>query len=192
METNNNQFEMYEMIKSNRMVMYSKPRRYFNREGRSGSPLKFLFLVEVIVFLILVFAAGSVNAQVASAGNILQANNSESGSITEYTTVYNSGKVFLNWSASNEQADCVYIIERSPDGVEFESIGVKEGIGTDVELFYSWMDNTPLEGFSYYRVKKITRDGTQFFSATNTIINQGTVFTPQENYAKSETEKKSK
>ena len=186
MENNSSQVEMYEMIRNNRLAIYSKPRRYFNREGRKGSPLKFLFLVEVIVFLILAFAAGSVNAQMFSSGNILQADQSGASAITEYTTVFNSGKVFLNWSASNEQADCVYIIERSPDGVQFESVGVKEGIGTDVELFYSWMDNKPLEGFSYYRVKKITRDGTQFFSATNTVINQGTVFTPEENYAKTE------
>ena len=77
---------------------------------------------------------------------------------------------------------------RFQDLGQFESVGVKEGIGTNVELFYSWMDQTPPAGFAYYRVKKITRDGTQFYSATNTVINQGSSFNPKTNYAQGKPE----
>ena len=123
-------------------------------------------------------------AQQNSPNQILAANTMpDQGSIINYTTVYNSGKVFLNWTAKNEPADCIYIIERSADAREFQSVGVKEGIGTSIELFYSWMDESPPSGFSYYRVKKIARDGTQFYSQVNAVINQGSSYNPKANYA---------
>ncbi|MBL7914834.1 MAG: hypothetical protein BWY67_01421 [Bacteroidetes bacterium ADurb.Bin397] len=177
--------ELYQMIRENRMAMYSKPRRYYNREGEKGSAFKFLFLVEVMVFFMLAFAAGNVMAQEVQQSPMMHASaySQQSTNIYNYTTVYNSGKVFLNWTAKEEPADCIYIVERSADGRQFESVGVKEGIGTNVELFYSWMDHNPPGGFAYYRVKKIAKDGTQFYSATNTIINQGSSFNPKSNYA---------
>jgi hypothetical protein len=197
MNTQTESTEIYQTIKENRMAMYSKSRRYFNREGVKGSAFRFLFLVEVMVFMLIMGATGMANAQEAETKALMQAsaNSTQSSNIFNYTTVYNSGKVFVNWTAKDEQADCIYIIERSGDGRQFESVGVKEGIGTPMELFYSWMDHTPPAGFAYYRVKKITSDGTQFFSATNTIINQGSSFDQKSNYARgdnneTETEKK--
>jgi hypothetical protein len=184
METRTDNMEMYDLIRENRLAMYSKPRRYFNRDGSKGSAFKFLFLVEVIVFMILVFAATTVNAQQVAGNSMLQTEHTFNSSISNYTTVYNSGKVFLNWSAMNEQADCIYIVERSSNGTEFDAVGVREGIGTSVELFYSWIDNEPPAGFSYYRIKKITKDGTQFFSATNSVINQGSSFNSLDNQAR--------
>ena len=185
MTTQNESMEFYNMIKENRMAMYSKPRRYYNRDGEAGSSFRFLFLVEVLVFFMLISLSGKVLAQEATTAPMMQAASysQQATSIFNYTTIYNSGKVFLNWTAKDEPADCIYIVERSSDGRQFESVGVKEGIGTNVELFYSWMDRTPPAGFAYYRVKKITKDGTQFYSATNTIINQGSSFNPKANYA---------
>lgn len=185
MSTQSDSIEFYNTIKANRMMMYSKPRRYYNRDGEKGSSFRFLFLVEVMVFFMLFSFAQNVLAQEAQSTPMVQdaSYTQQSTSIFNYTTIYNSGKVFLNWTAKEEPADCIYIVERSSDGRQFESVGVKEGIGTNVELFYSWMDQAPPAGFAYYRVKKITRDGTQFYSATNTIINQGSTFNPKSSYA---------
>ena len=61
-----------------------------------------------------------------------------------------------------------------------KSVGVKEGIGAEIELYYSWIDNTPPAGFSFYRVKKITKEGQQLYSAVNSILNQSSNFN---NYA---------
>lgn len=185
MTTQNEDMVFYNMIKENRMTMYSKSRRYYNRDGVSGSSFRFLFLVEVMVFFMLITLSGKLLAQEATTAPMVQAAaySQQATSIFNYTTVYNSGKVFLNWTAKDEPADCIYIVERSSDGRQFESVGVKEGIGTNVELFYSWMDQAPPAGFAYYRVNKITKDGTQFYSATNTIINQGSSFNPKSNYA---------
>ena len=53
MTTQNESMEFYNLIRENRMAMYSKPRRYYNRDGEQGSAFKFLFLVEVMVFFML-------------------------------------------------------------------------------------------------------------------------------------------
>lgn len=185
--------EFYKMIKQNRMAMYSSPKRYYNRDGQNGSTFKFLFLVEAIAFILMLVSAGSSLAQQTDPNQMLLASNTASaGTISNYTTVYNSGKVFLNWTARNEPADCIYIVERSIDGRDYQSVGVKEGIGTAIELFYSWMDDTPPDGFAYYRVKKIAKDGTQFYSSVNAVINQGSSYNPKTNYAQGANQPKGK
>lgn len=190
MKTNNDSIENYDLIRENRMMMYSNPKRYYNRDGQNGSAFKFLFLVEIIAFLILVAAAGSAAAQSKDNNPMVSASIEQKElNIHNYQTVYNSGKVFLSWTSKNEPEDCIYIVERSADGAHFESVGVKEGIGADIELYYSWIDSKPPAGFGYYRVKKITKEGMQLFSTVNTIINQSTNFN---NYAQGEDEDKDK
>ena len=179
--------DAYRLAFENRLLMYNKPYRYYNRERRKGTALKYLFLVYAVAFLLIAMAAGTAWSQESqNAENMLLANNQafSAGTIQNYTTVYNSGKVFLNWTAKNEPSDCIYIVERSQDGKDFSSVGIKEGIGTEIELFYSWMDDSPPDGFAYYRVKKITRDGTQFYSAANPVINMGSSYNPKVNYAR--------
>lgn len=146
---------------------------------------RWLLSGSILAFICMLNTSGVV-AQEAKSAPMVQAPGYAQHNINifNYTTVYNSGKVFVNWTAKDEQADCIYIVERSSDGRKFESVGVKEGIGTSLELFYSWMDHTPPAGFAYYRVKKITKDGSQLYSSTNTIINQGSSFDQKSNYAK--------
>lgn len=137
------------------------------------------------------FANSAASAQQASANPMVQSGLHNTANINNYTTIFNSGKVFVNWTAKNEANDCIYIVERSADGSNFESVGVKEGVSSEMELFYSWMDSTPPAGFAYYRVKKITHDGLQLFSATGTIINQGSgLDNNKTNYAKGNPEVK--
>ena len=184
--------EFYKIVRENRLAMYSKPRRYYNRDGIKGSAIKFLFFVQAIIFFLMMVTVKSATGQAAADQPMLTASaNQEGANIFNYTTIYNSGKVFLNWTARNEAADCIYLVERSTDGRVYESVGIKEGIGTSVELFYSWMDQTPPVGYAFYRVKKITKEGTQYYSSTNAVINQGA--SDKSNYAsgkKEEPEKK--
>jgi hypothetical protein len=178
------QMEFYKMVRENRIALYSKPRRYYNRDGIKGSAIKFLFFVQAIIFFLMLITVRNAAGQQAGRQPIVTANVAQNGSnIYNYTTTYNSGKVFLNWTAKNETADCIYIVERSQDGSKYDAVGLKEGIGTNVELFYSWLDNEPPAGYSFYRVKKIAKDGGQYFSSVNSIINQGSSFDPKQNYA---------
>ena len=181
--------DFYKTIRENRMMMYNKPKRYYNRDEQKGSAFKFLFLIESIVFILLMAVAGTGMAQSTMQNNAPMnlASSQPEVNIHNYNTVYNSGKVFVSWTSKNESEDCVYIIERSTDGRDFKSAGIKEGIGSEIELYYSWIDQAPPAGFAYYRVKKITKEGTQLYSSVGSVINQASNF---ENFAQGEEENK--
>jgi hypothetical protein len=85
--------------------------------------------------------------------------------------VYNSGKVYLNWVVPGNSPDCIYVIERSLDGVEFEPLGLKEGIQSPLELLYSWVDTKPMEGMAHYRIKRVNNDGDVTALGTSTSVN---------------------
>jgi hypothetical protein len=87
------------------------------------------------------------------------------------TLVYNSGKVYLNWVVPGNSPDCIYVIERSLDGMEFEPMGLKEGIQSPLELLYSWVDTKPMEGMAHYRVKRVNNDGDVTALGTSTSVN---------------------
>lgn len=95
----------------------------------------FVYALELVLLYVLVFAAVSAFAQEpAKAGK-------EAGKLefVKETMVFNSGKVYINWVAKSNSEDCIYVIERSIDGTEYEPVGLKEGIGSPLELLYSWL-----------------------------------------------------
>jgi hypothetical protein len=100
--------------------------------------------------------------------------NTTSGSelkLVKQTLVYNSGKVYLNWVVPGNSPDCIYVIERSLDGTEFEPMGLKEGIQSPLELLYSWVDTKPMEGTAHYRIKRVNNDGDVTALGTSTSVN---------------------
>jgi hypothetical protein len=100
--------------------------------------------------------------------------NTTSGSelkLVKQTLVYNSGKVYLNWVVPGNSPDCIYVVERSLDGVEFEPMGLKEGIQSPLELLYSWVDTKPMEGMAHYRIKRVNNDGDVTALGTSTSVN---------------------
>src|SRR5664279_4639940 len=107
MNTTTHSEDFYKTIRENRMMMYSKPKRYFNRDEQQGSTFRFLFLVEAIVFVILIAAAGSGMAQTTQDNSQLAmvANSQQPVNIFNYNTIYNSGKVFVSWTSKNEPED---------------------------------------------------------------------------------------
>ena len=115
----------------------------------------FVYAIQLVLLYILLFAAISSFAQTpakvsAAAGKL---------EFAKQTIVYNSGKVYLNWLSKANSNDCIYVIERSIDGIEFEPVGLKEGIGSTVELLYSWVDTKPVNGTSQYRIKQVNDQG---------------------------------
>jgi Secretion system C-terminal sorting domain len=73
--------------------------------------------------------------------------------------------VDLQWASASEKNFDYYSIERSQDGKHFEVISKLPGAGNSVKrLDYSYADNSPLAGVSYYRLQAIDLDGsTQAF-----------------------------
>src|SRR6185369_12039867 len=93
--------------------------------------------------------------------------------------VFNSGKVYYNWIVKANSADCIYVIERSADGNEYEPVGLKEGIGSPLELLYSWVDTKPINGTAYYKIKQVDNNGKMVAQAdpkTVTIVDDNPLF----------------
>lgn len=86
--------------------------------------------------------------------------------ILSFSPVYNGGKTYVRWLVSNDEKDGIFIVERSTDGVEFEALGFKDRVGSPlcVNLFYSFVDETPNPGQNYYRVMTVGTDQTYTYS----------------------------
>ncbi len=79
-------------------------------------------------------------------------------SFTAKATAKNT--VNLKWSTATETNNDYFLIERSKDGIEFESIINVDGAGFSTKkLTYSTSDNNPLPGLSFYRLKQVDFDG---------------------------------
>ncbi|WP_430403622.1 PKD domain-containing protein [Fluviicola sp.] len=72
-----------------------------------------------------------------------------------------NNSVRLNWETSSEQDNDYFTIERSLSGSDgWEAIGIVSGAGnSETPKDYSMMDNLPLSGVSYYRLKQTDYNG---------------------------------
>ncbi len=143
----------------------------------ASSQRLFVYALELVILFVLVFATVSTFAQTPQTATPAKAV-AESGKLefVKQQIVYNSGKVYFNWIVKANSEDCIYVIERSTDNTEFEPVGLKEGIGSPLELLYSWVDSKPAAGTAYYRIKQIDSNGN--------VVSQGdskTVMAPEAN-----------
>ncbi len=123
--------------------------------SKASSNKIFMYALELVLLYVLVFAAMSALAQEPAVAK------KQSGKLefVKESVVFNTGKVYLNWVAKGNSNDCIYVIERSTDGNEYEPVGLKEGIGSPLELLYSWVDTKPVTGTAQYRIKQIDSEG---------------------------------
>jgi hypothetical protein len=72
----------------------------------------------------------------------------------------NKNEVELAWTTASEFNSSHFIIERSKDGIEFDSIGTKPAMGFKNDFtHYSFTDKKPGSGYIYYRLKEVDMDG---------------------------------
>ncbi|MCF2491753.1 putative type IX secretion system sortase PorU2 [Dyadobacter chenhuakuii] len=70
-------------------------------------------------------------------------------------------QVKVTWKTASESNNSHFLVERSYNGKNFESIGMVEGKGTtEVQSDYVFQDLKPLSGTSYYRLKQVDGDVT--------------------------------
>jgi hypothetical protein len=71
-----------------------------------------------------------------------------------------NGIVYLKWETSSEHDNDFFLVERSRDGKNFESLLKVDGAGTSVQaLTYQATDTNPYHGTSYYRLSQTDFDG---------------------------------
>ncbi|MBN4052229.1 T9SS type A sorting domain-containing protein [Sphingobacteriaceae bacterium AH-315-L07] len=68
--------------------------------------------------------------------------------------------VRLKWSTASEIDNDYFTIERSEDGLNFEVIHLIDGAGNSFnQIDYTVVDEAPIDGISYYRLKQTDFDG---------------------------------
>ncbi len=71
-------------------------------------------------------------------------------------------RVNVNWTVASQINNAYFTIERTLDGVRFETLGQIKGAGTTREKkSYAFTDNNPFIGTSYYRLKQTDNDGSE-------------------------------
>ncbi len=71
----------------------------------------------------------------------------------------------VTWQTASEQGSSHFDVERSVDGRVFESIGSVEASHNSQQMIqYELVDDSPLEGLSFYRLKSVDLDGSYDFS----------------------------
>lgn len=90
------------------------------------------------------------------------------------------GLVALNWITYSEINNEKFTLERSPTGFDFEPIGTLPGAGNSgKKLTYKFVDEAPLGGLSYYRLKQTDYDGMESYSDVISVHRKGTGLTFQ-------------
>ncbi|HXA01623.1 MAG TPA: T9SS type A sorting domain-containing protein [Cytophagaceae bacterium] len=88
--------------------------------------------------------------------------------------------VALEWSTTSEINNNYFIIERSFDGINFDSIGRVDGSGNSNALVnYNFSDANPLAGIAYYRLKQVDIDGKIRYTPVKSVTFDGSEFSVQ-------------
>jgi hypothetical protein len=84
--------------------------------------------------------------------------------------------VELKWVTATEESNAIFTIERSANGVDFEPVLFLDGAGdSDQILQYIGVDNAPLSGRSYYRLKQTDFNGLFTYSEVVSVMVQDVV-----------------
>lgn len=79
--------------------------------------------------------------------------------------------VLLEWQTAAEDNNDYFSIERSNNGLDFDSINEIKGNGTTENTSnYSFLDAAPKTGINYYRLKQVDYDGAYEYSAIVKVI----------------------
>ena len=133
----------------------------------------FAYAFGLVLLFVMVFATVSTFAQTPAPAKAVESTQPKQLELAKQTIVFNSGKVYINWIAKADAPDCIYVIERSVNGKDFEPVGLKEGIHSPLELLYSWVDTKPAQGESQYRIKQISEEGRLMATSATQTIQQG-------------------
>lgn len=84
---------------------------------------------------------------------------------------YVNKSVNINWRTASEINNDYFVIERSEDGIRYQYIDRVKGAGNSTTLReYNCVDEKPLNGINYYRIKQTNYDGTGEYSGTIAIF----------------------
>ncbi len=90
--------------------------------------------------------------------------------LAAFTATAKGQTVQLDWRTVSELNNAFFDIERSANGRDFERIGKVAGAGTSLAAIdYAFLDETPLKGWNYYRLRQEDFDGTFSYSDVQAV-----------------------
>jgi len=85
--------------------------------------------------------------------------------LLDFTAMPESGAVQCNWITATERNTDYFLLEKSTDGIHFETLGERQAAGnSNTVLEYTFSDATPEPGINYYRLRSVDMDGTTEYS----------------------------
>jgi hypothetical protein len=73
--------------------------------------------------------------------------------------------VLLNWATANETNNAKFVIERSTNSYDWETIGEVTGAGNSISIHeYNFIDYNPVGGTVYYRLRQVDVNGSFAYS----------------------------
>lgn len=85
-------------------------------------------------------------------------------------TKISGSNVLVNWKTSQEIDIASYIIERSSDGINFQSIGRVNAAGNNSSVQnYQFIDAAPGKGINFYRIQILDRNNSKKYSVIKNI-----------------------
>jgi hypothetical protein len=117
------------------------------------------------------FYAGSVSTVMVTPASISGTYDDASGifevdavlpiNLLSFTGRRSGEAIQLNWRTATEQNNDYMAVERAGHDFQFAEIGRVAGAGTTTEpQAYEWLDEQPLDGANYYRLRQVDIDGT--------------------------------
>lgn len=88
--------------------------------------------------------------------------------LIEFNAARSGNQSLLNWVSVNEENMTSYELQRSPDGLHFETIQVSAARNRP-ENNYSYTDTRPLPGINYYRLKMNDNDNSFSYSGIRKV-----------------------
>ncbi len=85
--------------------------------------------------------------------------------LIEFEAINYPEEVELLWQTASELNNDYFDIQRSSNGISFESLGRVQAVGNAQVLSnYNFIDETPLNGISYYRLRQVDLNGSYAYS----------------------------
>lgn len=80
--------------------------------------------------------------------------------LLSFSAEQQEANVLVSWATATEENNDFFTVEKSIDGKNFEVIGIVQGAGFSLEeLDYEFVDENPIAGINYYRLKQTDFDG---------------------------------
>lgn len=87
-----------------------------------------------------------------------------------FTATPAGNEVQVTWENSIDDANAFYLIQRSNDNIEFENIGLQNGVNQSNTTVYEFVDSDPLRGESFYRIQYQETEGQKINSPSRRVF----------------------